>query len=168
MTLATIGGVVAYIGLGSNLDDPSNHLNTARRDIAALDDVQELGFSSLYRSRPVGPQDQPDYLNAVMKIKTTLPARVLLHRLQAVENAHGRQRLQHWGPRTLDLDLLWYGGQIIDSADLIVPHPQIPHRAFVLHPWAELTDKEIAIPGLGTLGELLAACACDSLYRIDP
>jgi 2-amino-4-hydroxy-6-hydroxymethyldihydropteridine diphosphokinase len=158
----------AYIGLGSNLDEPVQHVTSARREIAALRDVEEIAFSPLYCSQPVGPQDQPDYVNAVMRIKTRLTAQTLLGALQAIENAHGRLRLQRWGARTLDLDVLLYDSQTINEPNLIVPHPELPNRAFVLYPLADIASGDLAIPGKASLADLLAACPADGLQRMAP
>lgn len=159
-------GVDAYIGLGGNLDDPVGHVKQARQAIAALPGVAEIAFSALYRSEPVGPQDQPDYINAVMRISSELSALDLLRQLQQIENAHGRLRLVRWGARTLDLDVLLYDQRIINEPDLIVPHPELPKRAFVLYPLAEVAPAELSIPGLGLLAELLAACPMAGLQRL--
>lgn len=158
--------VNAYIGLGSNLGDPILNIGSARRAIASLPDVEEIAFSPLYGSRPVGPQDQPDYVNAVMHIKTRLSAADLLKHLQQIENTHGRVRSVRWGARTLDLDVLLYGQQIINEPNLIVPHPEMPNRAFVLYPLADIADDDLTIPGNGRLAELLAACPADGLRRM--
>ncbi len=158
--------VEAYIGLGSNLDDPVQNIGSARQAILSLQDVEEIAFSPLYISRPVGPQDQPDYVNAVMHIKTQLPALNLLKQLQQIENAHGRVRSVRWGARTLDLDVLLYDQQIIKEPDLIVPHPEMANRAFVLYPLADIADRDLSIPGDGRLAELLAACPADGVKRM--
>lgn len=165
MTLP-ISWVDAYIGLGSNLDDPIHNINSARQAIAESQDVEEIAFSPLYGSRPVGPQDQPDYVNAVMHIKTGLSAQALLKQLQHIENLHGRVRSIRWGARTLDLDVLLYDQQLINQPDLIVPHPEMPNRAFVLYPLADIAGRDLAIPGKGKLAELLAACPADGLQRL--
>lgn len=159
-------GVEVYIGLGSNLDNPIDQLSRARVAIAALPGVIEIGFSPLYRSLPVGPQDQPDYVNAVMRVATDLDAMALLRQLQAIENRHGRLRLVRWGARTLDLDILLYGQQAIHEPDLNVPHPEMAMRGFVLYPLADVAPADLAIPGLGTLPSLLAACPPDGLRKI--
>lgn len=156
----------AYIGLGSNLGEPILNIGSARRAIASLPDVEEIAFSPLYSSRPVGPQDQPDYVNAVMHIKTQLSASDLLKQLQRIENEHGRVRSVRWGARTLDLDVLLYDRQIINQPDLIVPHPEMPNRAFVLYPLADVANGDLTIPGNGRLAELLAACPADGLKRM--
>ncbi len=156
----------AYIGLGSNLEQPVEQIKAARLAIAALDGVQELAFSSLYRSPPMGPQDQPDYVNAVMVIATTLTPEKLLACLQAIENSQGRVRKGlRWGARTLDLDILLYGERQIRLPHLIVPHVGIAERAFVLYPLFEIAP-ELTVPGLGRLAELVDNCPRDGLERI--
>lgn len=140
----------AFIGLGSNLEKPIQQVKTA---IAELSDHQQInlaGQSKLYRSKPVGPQDQPDFINAVVKVSTQLQPLELLDALQAIENLHGRTRESHWGARTLDLDLLLYNDQEISHPRLTVPHPEMIYRAFVLVPLAEI-EQNISIPGYGEL-----------------
>ena len=138
--------VVAYIGLGSNLEHPQQQLAQAITALNGLHRCRVLARSRLYHSSPMGPQDQPDYINAVVKLSTRLGAHELLHALQAIEQSQGRQRNgQRWGPRTIDLDILLYGDQLIDSKDLTVPHPGLPHRAFVLYPLWDL-DPDLLIP----------------------
>ncbi len=158
--------VEAYIGLGSNLDDPKAHLDKAREAVASLDGVQEKGFSSLYSSPPMGPQDQPDYINAVMCVRTGLSAHELLKQLQAIENSQGRVRLQRWGARTLDLDILLYGNDSISTEDLIIPHIGLAERAFVLYPLQEIAGDELLVPGLGFLGDLLKKCPKNGLKKL--
>jgi 2-amino-4-hydroxy-6-hydroxymethyldihydropteridine diphosphokinase len=159
--------VVAFIGLGSNLADPIVQIDQARRAINDLAKVDELGFSSLYRSPPMGPQDQPDYTNAVMKVVTQLPALVLLRALQKIENSQGRLRTgERWVARTLDLDLLLFGEQCIREPDLVVPHPGLADRAFVLYPLEEI-DKDIQVPGLGTITALVSNCPLSGLIKIN-
>jgi 2-amino-4-hydroxy-6-hydroxymethyldihydropteridine diphosphokinase len=158
--------VEAYIGLGSNLEDSVGHVSRARLEIAALPDVAEIAFSPLYRSVPVGPQDQPDYVNAVLRISTELEPLALLRQLQQIENQHGRLRSVRWGSRTLDLDVLLYAQEIINEPDLIVPHPELSKRAFVLYPLADVASSDLPIPGLDVLAQLLAACPPDGLRKI--
>lgn len=151
--------VTAYIGLGGNLADTLGLLRSARVAIAAVDGIRETAFSSFYRSAPMGPADQPDYVNAVMAVATTLPPHALLQALQAIELSHGRVRTGlRWGPRTLDLDILLYGDGQIADATLTVPHPGIAEREFVLYPLAEIAPSELPIPGKGVLSDLVAAC----------
>ncbi|MDT4289799.1 2-amino-4-hydroxy-6-hydroxymethyldihydropteridine diphosphokinase [Methylomonas sp. MO1] len=165
MTLAK-SAAEAYIGLGSNLEDSVDHVNRARLEISALPGVAEIAFSPLYRSTPVGPQDQPDYVNAVMRISTELEPLALLRQLQQIENQHGRLRSVRWGARTLDLDVLLYAQQSINEPDLIVPHPELSKRAFVLYPLADVASSDLKIPGLDSLSQLLAACPPDGLRKI--
>ncbi|WP_428353333.1 2-amino-4-hydroxy-6-hydroxymethyldihydropteridine diphosphokinase [Methyloprofundus sp.] len=157
---------IAYIGLGSNLATPKTQINTAQQAINGLEGVLELAFSSLYRSTPMGPQDQPDYVNAVMAIETDLSAIELLRCLQKIELDHGRVRKdERWGARTLDLDILLYGQQMIDLPDLIVPHYGLAERAFVLYPLHEIAP-ELKVPGLGGMAELIASCPLDGLVKL--
>ncbi|BCX89274.1 2-amino-4-hydroxy-6-hydroxymethyldihydropteridine diphosphokinase [Methylomarinovum tepidoasis] len=157
----------AYIGLGSNLGEPVRQLERARAAIADLDGVKEAAFSSLYRSRPMGPQDQPDYVNAVMAVDTELAAPQLLSELQAIEAAQGRVREgDRWGPRTLDLDLLLYGRACIRTEDLTVPHYGLAERCFVLLPLAEIAPADLYVPGHGPLSELVRHCPAEGLERL--
>lgn len=149
---------VVFVGLGSNLDAPQQQVTRALDELAVMDATGILDQSSLYKSSPVGPQDQDDYVNAVAKLETELQAEALLDALQDIENRHGRRRLRHWGPRTLDLDILSYGDSIIATERLTVPHPEIPNRTFVLKPWAEIAPDWV-IPGFGRVTELLVACS---------
>ncbi len=159
--------VRAYIGLGGNLAEPETRIRRARRSIAALEGVRECGFSSLYRSQPIGPQDQPDFINAVMAVDTALPARDLLRALQAIETAEGRVRSgERWGPRTLDLDLLLYGAACIRTESLTVPHYAIAERPFVLYPLAEIAPPDLYVPGQGLLKDLLRNCPAEGLERL--
>ena len=158
--------VTAYIGLGSNLADPRTQLLRAFDELARLSRARLLARSSLYRSAPMGPPDQPDYLNAVAALETDLDPLALLAELQAIEAVHRRVRGERWGPRTLDLDLLLYGEQRIDLPTLTVPHPGLYERNFVLYPLAEIAPG-LEIPGHGPLGELLARCARGSLAIVE-
>jgi 2-amino-4-hydroxy-6-hydroxymethyldihydropteridine diphosphokinase len=156
--------VTAYIGLGSNLDDPAAQMQRALLALAALPHSRLRRQSPFYRSRPMGPADQPDYLNAVAALETRLAPLALLDALQAIEQAQGRKRDgQRWGPRSLDLDILLYGAQQIDEARLQVPHPGLGERNFVLYPMADIAPGSLPIPGQGTLAELQAACPTDGL-----
>ena len=158
--------VTAYIGLGSNLATPQEQLKAARLAVAALKDTEELGFSSLYRSPPMGPQDQPDYVNAVMAVNTELSPITLLRSLQKIELDQGRVRKdEQWGPRTLDLDILLYGSEVINIPDLIVPHYGMAVRAFVLYPLQEIAPS-VLIPELGLVSDCVDKCPLDGLERI--
>lgn len=155
-----------YIGLGSNLGDPEAQLRAALAELAELPRSRFLRASSLYRGAPMGPQDQPDFVNAVAEIETELSAERLLAELQALEARHGRVRDgPRWGPRSLDLDLLLYGEMRIDTPGLTVPHPGVPVRAFVLYPLHEIAP-DLQVPGLGPLRELLITCPAAGLARL--
>ena len=161
--------VSAFIGLGSNLDDPRRQVRTALAELAELPASRVSAVSSLYRSAPLQgadvPQGQPDYINAVARLESALTAEALLDALQAIETRHGRMRNAHWGPRTLDLDILLYGDMRIDTPRLRVPHPGLAERNFVLQPLAEIAP-DLDIPGLGPLRELLARCPRTELERL--
>lgn len=160
-------GTSAWIGLGSNLAEPLGQLASAVSRLATLPGTRLIAQSPFYRSRPMGPQDQPDFINGAVQLRTTLDPLSLLDRLQAIENQQGRQRLRHWGPRTLDLDLLLYGDRVIESDRLCVPHPQLPHRDFVLQPLLDL-DPELTLPDGRSLRQLRADCPDHGLQRLDP
>jgi 2-amino-4-hydroxy-6-hydroxymethyldihydropteridine diphosphokinase len=161
-----MASAVVYIALGSNLDDPHVQVAEGIDELAALPDTEVEAQSSLYESEPMGPQDQPDYVNAVVRLRTTLSPEALLDDLQAIEQRHGRQRTRHWGARTLDLDILLYGEQQIAGPRLQIPHPGIAARNFVLYPLAEI-DSQLEIPGQGSVAELLSACSKGRLVRLD-
>ncbi len=147
--------ITAYIAVGSNLADP---VNQAQRAIAALKQLpqsQWIAASSLYSSTPMGPQNQPDYINAVVAISTNLTPLALLDCTQAIEQEQGRVRKdERWGPRTLDLDILLYGDQVIDSPRLTVPHYGMKQREFVLYPLAEIAPS-LTLPDGSELRALL-------------
>lgn len=157
----------AYIGIGSNLNEP---IRQARQAFEALGDILSSGCvarSPLYRSAPVGgPPDQPDYINAVAALDTGLTPGQLLAVLRAMELAQGRVRAVRWGPRTLDLDLLLYDQLVIDEPRLTLPHPRLHQRAFVLYPLYDIAP-DLAIPGRGSLRELRANCSGNGLIRLD-
>jgi len=166
MTDATF--VSCYIGLGSNLNTPLQQLILAVDALDKLPHCHHTLVSSFYCSKPMGPQDQPDYVNAVVKTETTLSPLALLDQLQAIENNQGRERIgEQWGPRTLDLDLLLYGEMRLADSRLTVPHYGLAKRNFVLYPLAELVGKSFTIPGLGQLGTLLLACPKADLVKIN-
>ena len=114
----------------------------------------------------MGPADQPDYINAVISLETSLSPHQLLDALQSVEQLHGRERKRHWGERTLDLDILLYGEQILDDERLTIPHPGMHERAFVLYPLAEIAP-DIEIPGIGALQQILLSCPQGDLQLVD-
>ncbi|MFP4079705.1 MAG: 2-amino-4-hydroxy-6-hydroxymethyldihydropteridine diphosphokinase [Ectothiorhodospira sp.] len=155
-----------FIGIGANLNDPALQVRRALEALDGLPRCRLVRASALYRNPPMGPRDQPDYVNAVCALETELSPEGLLEALQAVEARHGRQRGEkRWGPRTLDLDLLLYGDRVLDAPHLTVPHPGIAQRAFVLHPLAEIAP-DLKIPGLGPLPPLLQACPAHGLIRV--
>lgn len=158
--------MLAYIGLGSNLDAPAEQIKTALIDLRSLPATQLLKTSSLYASPPMGPQDQPDYINAVALLDTSLPAHELLDALQAIEQQHGRQRKRHWGERTLDLDILLYDRQMIEDERLSVPHPGLTQRAFVVYPLLEIAG-DIMIPGQGNLQAIATRCPRGALQPVE-
>jgi len=135
-----------FIGLGANLKNPLEQLRQAKSAIAQLPQTSILSVSSVYQTKPIGPQDQPDFLNAVLCIATEFSPQQLLAALQKIEQKQGRQRIQHWGPRTLDLDILLFDDQVIDQPDLKIPHPEMLKRAFVLVPLAEIAPEQVSSP----------------------
>ncbi len=145
----------SYIGLGSNLLQPAAQLTRALQSLARLARCKLRAWSSFYRSHAVGPGTQPDYINAAARLDTDLEPAQLLAQLQDIERDQGRLRLQHWGPRTLDLDLLLFDRLTLDTPLLQVPHPRMHQRAFVLVPLAEICPR-LALPGGITVTDLLA------------
>ena len=149
----------AYIGIGSNLESPADQVRQAFDDLANLRESQLQRTSGLYRSAPMGQQDQPDFVNAAAALLTRLDARKLLIELKKIEDGHGRDRSSgRWGPRTMDLDLLVFGDQSINSEGLVVPHPGIAERNFVLLPLDELAPH-LQVPGLASVHNLTSALA---------
>ncbi|HZS10099.1 MAG TPA: 2-amino-4-hydroxy-6-hydroxymethyldihydropteridine diphosphokinase [Blastocatellia bacterium] len=140
--------ITAYIALGSNLGDRLEHLRAAVRALRERAGIEVTGQSRVYETAPVGgPEGQGPFLNAAVRLITELPARELLRFLLETERTRGRERVEQWGPRTLDLDLLLYGSEIIREPGLTVPHPGLQNRAFVLEPLADLAP-DMEIPGL--------------------
>ena len=158
--------VQAYIGLGSNLDNPKEHIAQALVALKKIAQTRFINCSHWYGSEAVGPGKQPDYINAVVSLTTELSAIDLLHQLQAIENQQGRQRNIRWGARTLDLDLLLYGNDILNSKTLQLPHPEIKHRNFVLYPLYDLVP-ELTFPDGDTLASIMSHTQSSGLYRID-
>ncbi|MEO5702351.1 MAG: 2-amino-4-hydroxy-6-hydroxymethyldihydropteridine diphosphokinase [Gammaproteobacteria bacterium] len=157
----------AYIGLGSNLDNPRQHIIDALHELAVLATTRVVTHSALYVSKPVGPVSQPDYVNAVASLQTILSARQLLDCLLEIEGRHGRIRDSiRWGPRTLDLDLLLYGDVQTRDETLVLPHPRLQERNFVLIPLYEIAPQ-LVIPGQGALCDLVACCPADGLARLE-
>jgi 2-amino-4-hydroxy-6-hydroxymethyldihydropteridine diphosphokinase len=149
---------ICFIALGSNLDAPSMQLQRARLAMANLPDTRLLAESAIYRTAAMtvpGSAEQPDYYNAVIKLQTALPPHDLLAALHAIEVAQGRQRIERWAARTLDLDILLYDDLQLQDARLTIPHPGMAQRHFVLYPLQDIAP-DIDIPGAGRLTELIA------------
>jgi 2-amino-4-hydroxy-6-hydroxymethyldihydropteridine diphosphokinase len=157
---------LAYIGIGSNLDEPKSHVCLAFEDLAKIPGTTVVKRSSLYRSAPVGYADQPDFVNAVAQIETSLPASRLLAELKEIEARHGRHRSFKNAPRPLDLDILLYGELTMSLAHLTLPHPRMHERAFVLKPLMEISSA-VVIPGVGSVKDLLEIIKDQKAERID-
>jgi 2-amino-4-hydroxy-6-hydroxymethyldihydropteridine diphosphokinase len=145
----------AYIGIGSNLGDRDAFIRRALELLRGEQGIEVAAVSSVRETDPIGVVDQPRFLNAAARLETELRPPQLLARLLAVEQRLGRVRAERYGPRTIDLDLLLYGDEIVDEPGLRVPHPRLAERRFVLEPLAEL-DSELIVPGLGEIRALLA------------
>jgi 2-amino-4-hydroxy-6-hydroxymethyldihydropteridine diphosphokinase len=158
--------VPAYVAIGSNLDDPARQVERAFSALAGLPQTRLVLRSSAYRSLPLGPVVQPDFVNAVAGLLTQLDARALLQQLKALEVALGRAApVVRWGPRVIDLDLLAHGTARIAEPDLTVPHPGLAERAFVLVPLAEIAPA-LQLPGVGRISTLLQGVDASSLERL--
>lgn len=144
-----------YLGLGGNLDDPVHQLRLAIETLQNHAEIEVLATSKFYSSKPLGPQDQPDFVNAVVKIETSLTPQQLLNATQTIEQEQGRIKKRHWGERLIDIDILAFENQIVALANLQIPHPQIAHRDFVLLPLQELNAK-LNIPGQPEISDMLA------------
>lgn len=157
---------IAYLGLGSNLAAPSQQLISALRELHRHRQISVQGCSHLYRSAPMGPQDQPDYVNAVCQLTTSLSPLELLDELQAIEAEHGRERLgEKWGPRTLDLDLLMFNDVRMQSERLTLPHYGMAQREFVLVPLFEIAPDLIMQDGQ-KLSTWISKCSLTGLKRL--
>lgn len=157
--------VEAYIALGANLGDPVAQVEDACEEIGRIAGTQLIARSPWYQTKAVGPGDQPDYINGVVKVWTDLEPLALLHELQAIEQHHGRQRHIKWGARTLDLDLLIYADQKITSAELTVPHPHLHERNFVVYPLADIAG-ELLLPSGVLVSQLRAKLADEGIRRL--
>ncbi len=154
-----------YIALGSNLANPLHQVQSALNALAELPQTTLIATSSLYRTPPLGPQDQPDYLNAVVALDTDLSAENLLDHTQKIEQEHGRVRKdERWGPRTLDLDILLFGDEIINTERLTVPHYDMKNRQFILYPLAEIAP-ELRFPSGESLQSVIAQLSAEPLTR---
>lgn len=143
-----------YIGLGSNIDQPCLQIKKAIAALNNLPDTKVITDSGYYKSRPMGPEDQPDYMNAVVELETALDARQLLKQCQQIEQQQGRIKKRHWGERTIDLDILLYADMQLSTDELTLPHPGICERDFVYIPLLKL-KPEVVIPGKGMLKALV-------------
>ena len=155
----------AYIALGSNLENPAKQLQDAVNAIGHWEHSTMEAISNVYSSTAVGPGNQPDYLNAVLRINTQLSPSALLEHLQTQESAQGRVRTEHWGARTLDLDILLFDNLQISTENLKIPHPAMKQRNFVLYPLADIAKLEMMLPCGSDLGTLLKQSALDDLVR---
>ena len=155
----------AYVALGANLGDPAATVRAAFAALANLPESRLVHSSSLYRTAPVGITEQPEFVNAVAELETTLAPESLLDALFEIEQRFGRIRAERNGPRTLDLDLLYAGDYVSDDPVLIVPHPRLHLRAFVLQPLGEIAPK-LALPGRGTVAAWLPAVANQDIVKL--
>ncbi|MCU7835821.1 MAG: 2-amino-4-hydroxy-6-hydroxymethyldihydropteridine diphosphokinase [gamma proteobacterium symbiont of Taylorina sp.] len=159
--------MICYISLGSNLDQPELQLRTALERLKTDEQLELLKVSSLYRSKALilpGSVVQGDYINAVAQLETKLSAKMLLLKLHEIEVAQGRKRKEKWGARTLDLDILLYANEHIQTSRLTIPHKQIKRRNFVIHPLYEIAGA-IEIPGIGCLSDLAEKTSWDGLEK---
>ncbi|MDT3707890.1 MAG: 2-amino-4-hydroxy-6-hydroxymethyldihydropteridine diphosphokinase [Thiobacillus sp.] len=159
--------VLATIGLGANLNDPAAQVEYALDELGRLPDTRLLSRSSLYASAPVGYVDQPDFVNAVAQVETSLAPRALLAALLDIEHRHGRERSFRNAPRTLDLDLLLYGAAHFHEEGLELPHPRMHERAFVLLPLLEIASDTV-IPGRGRAAGWVAGCGDQNVSLLPP
>ncbi len=166
MSKTPITGTDVFIGMGSNLGNPREQITAACKALRLLPQSNLIGFSRWYESDPIGPAGQPNYINGAAHLKTQLEPLALLDQLQQIENAQQRKRLVRWGPRTLDLDLLLYGDNVIDLPRLQVPHPCIQDRAFVLKPLTDLAPT-LTLPNGVTVAALLETIDTSGLRLLD-
>lgn len=155
----------AYVGIGSNLQDPRAQVLAAFDALARLPQTRLVARSSLYATPPFGPVAQGDFVNAVAGLLTQLSAQQLLNELRAIETAQGRQPERRWGPRIIDLDLLVYGAAQIDEPGLTVPHRGIAERNFVLYPLADIAP-DLHVPGLGRVSELKSRVSSQNIAAL--
>ncbi|HEU5065782.1 MAG TPA: 2-amino-4-hydroxy-6-hydroxymethyldihydropteridine diphosphokinase [Gaiellaceae bacterium] len=145
----------AFVGIGSNLGDRERHLSRAVELLSAAGDIEVSAVSQIRETEPVGPVEQGPFLNAAVRVETELAPRELLDLLLDIEERMGRVRRERFGPRTIDLDLLLYGDDVVDEPGLTVPHPRLKERRFALEPLSDL-DPGLTIPGSGPISALLA------------
>lgn len=157
---------LCYLGIGGNLQSPLETVLKACQDIAQVDGVTVVATSSCYQSKPMGPQDQPEYVNAVIAIETTLSPIALLDQTQAIETLHGRVRKENrWGARTLDIDTLLFGNEVIESERLTVPHYGMKVREFVVYPLLEIAPNLI-LPCGTSIQSLTASVPLNGLQKL--
>ena len=156
-----------YIALGSNLEHPQAQLTAALQALNALSDSRLTAVSSFYQSKPLGPQDQPDYVNAVACLETSLAPLALLDELQRIEHEQGRVRLRRWGERTLDLDILLYGNEIIQNERLTIPHYDMHNREFVIVPLFEISS-DLVLPNTQPLVDLVKQFDDHEMVKLNP
>jgi 2-amino-4-hydroxy-6-hydroxymethyldihydropteridine diphosphokinase len=156
----------AYVAIGSNLEHPRERVIEAMERLAALGAAHALLRSQLYLSRPMGPQDQPDYINAVVGLLTQHSPQEMLAGLLDIERSMGRSRRERWGPRVIDLDLVWMVDAAVDEPGLTVPHPGVSIRNFVLYPLADIAPT-IKIPGIGTVLDLKLKVGGDGISVLE-
>jgi 2-amino-4-hydroxy-6-hydroxymethyldihydropteridine diphosphokinase len=156
----------AYVAIGGNLDSPGERVREAIRRLADIPSTRLLRESPLYITKPMGPQDQPDFVNAAAALLTRLTPRELLGRLLGIERAMGRDRQERWGPRIIDLDLVWMVGETIDEPGLSLPHPGVSSRNFVLYPLADIAPT-LVIPGHGRVSNLAARIGGVGISRLE-
>lgn len=152
-----------YIGLGSNLDGPHDQLDRALKSLSTSSDIELVAVSDRYQTPPIGPS-QPDYINAVAQLQTSLSPEALLDRFQSIEQQQDRVRTLRWGPRTLDLDILLYDNMHCDTERLTIPHPRMAERGFVLLPLADI-NRDLTLPGGKTVSQLLANCSLQGIVK---
>ena len=156
----------AYVAIGSNLNQPQARVHEAFEHLTRLPATQLLLRSRLFLTRPMGPQDQPHFVNAAAGLLTQLTARQLLEGLLRIEQSMGRNRQERWGPRVIDLDLVWMLGETIDEPGLTLPHPGVSTRNFVLYPLADIAPS-LVIPGHGRVSDLLRGVDDDGISVLE-
>lgn len=153
------------LSLGANLGDPVGQINAALRALASDPDLEVVAVSDAYATDPVGRTDQPSFVNVAALVETTLTPIAVLRRTQAIEDAAGRVRVERWGPRTLDIDLITVDGVLSEDPVLTLPHPRAQERAFVLIPWIDV-DADGVLPGHGRVADVLAALPDQGVRRL--
>ncbi len=158
--------IAAFVALGSNLNEPAEQIDRALEFLARIPHTELVAVSSYYQSAPLGGIEQPDFVNAVAELSTTLDASELLRRLLEIERTQGRVRGKRWGPRVIDLDLLVHGNTVSDEKWLQLPHPRIAERNFVLLPLRELAP-DLEIPGIGRVAEIAVNESEPKIIRLE-